>query len=526
MENPHQPAHEPTEEPLAESAATDAHSTSRVAFGRAFDAVFDVEFDVVFDASFGVALESAFSPVAHDRGKPKYNEMSDAAALHRAAELQKKFVSASRRVAQCEAERMRALAEIQELELTRASHHSEVEIALRSRAAECAAAMKVSDRTVLAQMGEAHTLVYSFPSTLAAFECATITLQHVKVIVSEGGSLADDVRESYEARCLDVATTTSPGRLRAKARAIAQSLEPRTIDERHEIAAAERRVWVRELPDGMAELGAVIPAVLAYGIRDRIDRIAKAAKQHVARATSEARARAVQTTSENEPGFTPETSASAGANSTLDAYRADVFADLLLTGMFAGGTAETPTRSVIDGIQANISIVIPVGGTALLDGYGPIDSSIARQFAAAAPGWDTIFATAGGEVLATDRRQPTEAMKRILRTRDQHCRFPSCSAPTSLCEIDHTVEWSLGGQTEISNLGFLCPRHHALKHPDLAHQIKWRVKQDSKGKYIWTSPTGVKFIEQPEYESDTRSIKPRGAPAPEPQQNSNDDTPF
>lgn len=224
MEN----AHPHNEDQFAESAANPVPSVSRLAF------------DIVFESGLGVTLEVALIPA--------FNENTDAAVLRRTAELRKKFVAASRLVGQHEAERMRALAEIQDIELNRAAHHSDVEIALRSRAAECAAAMGMSDRTILAQMGDAHTLVHSFPKTLSALENGTITLQHVKVIVHEGSSLGDDTLDPYEVRCLEIATQTSPGRLRAKARIIAQTLAPQTIDERHKAAAAERRIWVKELP--------------------------------------------------------------------------------------------------------------------------------------------------------------------------------------------------------------------------------------------------------------------------------------
>lgn len=450
-------------------------------------------------------------------------------SIDQVAVLRDEYIATSRLIAHAEADRARTLAKLQQLAIDESQSLREADVRMRSLAAECAVAMNMSDRTVLTQMNDSHRLVTDYPATFEALDAGKVTLPHARAVLSEGLNVAGEHLPEYEQLCLEAAVGASPGRLQRKAREIADRLTPRSIDERHRTAAAERRVWYRDLPDGMAEAGIVLPAVLILGIRDRVDQIAKASK---AEALSVGNGQ--QATGELLPD-----DASSGNGWSLDAYRADVFAELLLTGVpsaLPGGTALATGVQVPDagdageagdadrqnlsegygtthktrqamptavqrhaaGIQGRVSITIPPGGAARLDGYGPIDSATARHLATAAPGWDQIHLDADGAVLATSRRQPTEAMRRILRARDQHCRYPGCFVPVDACEIDHTLDWAKGGPTEITNLGNLCPKHHMLKHPDLPRSVRWDAYQDSNGVFTWVSPTGATYLTTPE----------------------------
>lgn len=451
-------------------------------------------------------------------------------SITQAAELRAELVAISRRIARAEADRARVLAKLQQLAMDESQSLREADVRARSLAAECAVAMNMSDRTVLTQMNDSHRLVTEYPAILEALDASQVTLQHARAVLSEGINVASELLPDYEKRCLAAAKGASPGRLQRKAREIADRLSPRSIDERHRIAAEERRVWYRELPDGMAEAGVILPAVLMVGIKDRVDRIAKAIKNEVLAAGNGQRVpdeapqqgsvHASQRAAREVPGDVPggvsgeapsdaqsDAQGDAGSGWSLNVYRADVFAELLLTGIpstFPEAAAETlePRPTAVQrhaaGIQGRVSITVPVGGTAQLDGYGPIDAATARHLTAVAPGWDQIHVNAGGEVLATSRRQPTEAMRRILRARDQHCRYPGCFVPVDACEIDHTLDWAKGGPTEITNLGHLCPKHHLLKHPDLPRNVRWDAYQDSRGVFTWVSPTGERYFTTPE----------------------------
>nr|WP_306736339.1 HNH endonuclease signature motif containing protein [Arthrobacter sp. ZGTC412] len=66
------------------------------------------------------------------------------------------------------------------------------------------------------------------------------------------------------------------------------------------------------------------------------------------------------------------------------------------------------------------------------------------------------------------------------------CTFPGCSNPSLDNDADHLKAWHQGGNTGISNLAQLCPKHHRLKH-----NSPWTptpaTEQEPPG---WTSPTG------------------------------------
>lgn len=429
-----------------------------------------------------------------------------------AAEWQQQQVQLSR----VQAEQARILSGVVELALAHES--ADTEVVLRSYAAELASISRVSDRTVLRQLHEAHQLVTEYPLVHAALSDGKIGAAHARTIVDEGIHLAQPQREAYSKRTLDVAFTTTAGRLRSRAARIAESLKPICIEERHQRAAAERKVWVRDLPDGMAELHAEIPAILAYGIYDRLTRAARATqKRSDAAAGTESRAKRVDQDVSAE-------SVDLQDRRSIDELRADIFSELLLTSTPADLTAGA--QSVL-GIVPQVTVVVSAaaqkGATAPqpptahsgnepahLRGYGPIDPATARQFAAVAPNWSRVAIDTNiesdtyGTVLGTDRYKPTEAMRRILEERDQHCRFPGCRMPLNFCEIDHTIEWSRGGPTSTSNLAHLCKRHHMLKHPDLADDLRWQVTQQPGGTLIWKSPTGRHHADHPEHAGSPR----------------------
>lgn len=92
----------------------------------------------------------------------------------------------------------------------------------------------------------------------------------------------------------------------------------------------------------------------------------------------------------------------------------------------------------------------------------------------------------------TDTYQRTAAIDRHLRARDRRCRWPGCVVPAVRCEVDHTVDWALGGTTDVANLAHLCQRHHSQKQ-----FTRWRVRQRTGGVLEWTSPSGRVYADEP-----------------------------
>lgn len=338
------------------------------------------------------------------------------------------------------------------------------DIAVRAIAAEIAAAMRVSDRTVQRELDHASMLVVQFPATHDALTAGRISRAHVNVIVDAGARLHDsDARARYESVVLEVASRESASRLKGFARLTAERLLPRDLDERHADAVEDRGAFVTDLDDGMSELHLRAPSTLVHGIHDRLTRAALAVRD----------------------GDAAETR-------SIDQLRADLLCDLALTG----APAAHGVRELLGAIRAEVCVTVPVltlAGTsaspAVLDGGQPVDLPTAIQLVGAAPGWDRVLTDPVSEcVLAVDRYRPSAELRRFLRAVDGRCRFPGCMMPARRSDLDHVQDAARGGSTEAGNLTSLCRRHHVLKH-----HSAWSSEKVRDGTIVWTSPTGRRY---------------------------------
>lgn len=355
----------------------------------------------------------------------------------------------------------------------------EADLALRTVAAEFAAALRVSDRTLQRRMTDASWRVERFPLVWQAQGAGRISAGHARAICDAAEHLEDaGDRDAYSAEMVGFAETESANRVARRARRVAERFQARPIEERHKDARKKRDVWVKDLDDGMAELGMLGPAALVHGAFDRLTQMAKSVQGE-----------SVQEVSVHEE--------SARDLRSLGQTRADLALDLLLTGAPAG---HDTAGGMLAAIRANVSVTVPAttlmgrGTTpAELDGCIPIDPDTARRLAGASSGWDRLLTHPfTGTLLAVDRYRPSAELKRHLRARDQRCRFPTCGYPPQHCDIDHHHDAALGGATTAENLGHLCRRHHVLKH-----HTPWHVEPLAEGLYVWTSPTGQTYIDRP-----------------------------
>ncbi|MER7797981.1 DUF222 domain-containing protein [Microbacterium sp. NPDC096154] len=418
--------------------------------------------------------------------------------------------SVRRERARLDAEEARVLAEVTDIalgQLARDPNASVHRFPLRSMATELALALRESPRAMQRRMERAHDLVTRFPAAHAALAQGRVTARHTQEIVAVGADLREDAaRAAYEAEITAMAERSTPGRTRALAARVAEKHQPTTLVERHEIARSERRVWVADLPDGMAELGMVAPAVVVHAVFDRLTALARAV--HRDRPAAAMRADG----SAGGPHDNHAADNHAADNHAADLHaadlrddrrlaqlRADLAADLLVSGAPSGHDVE---RS----IAATVEITIPAttlsgldDGLALLAGSGPLDAATARRLAGHAIGWERLFVNPDtGALLTVDRYTPTAAQRRYLLARDRTCRVPGCVTKAKHSDIDHTVPYSRGGPTEIGNLAALCEAHHTLKH-----HSPWRVRQLGGGRLLWHSPAGYDYLDIPPVLIDT-----------------------
>ncbi|MEV6605998.1 DUF222 domain-containing protein [Kutzneria sp. NPDC051319] len=259
-------------------------------------------------------------------------------------------------------------------------------------------------------------------------------------------AMASRVEESL----VEVASGLNRNQLARRVTKLVAEVDPEGYGRRCQRAKAERRVEFKPLPDGMAQLKAVLGAVearMAYGLLN----------QDVAELPSDER--------------------------TTDQKRADAFLDRFL--------ATTAERQV----QVNVTIPIEtlIGLTedpGLLDGYGPIPAEMARELAMQGP-WRGILLDEyrHAAAISTKRYRPTAPMREMVKAHGGGvCTAPGCCNP--IRELDHVIPWPKG-KTTATQLKGLCSWHHRRKHDNYA------VTLDESGAAHWTTPHGREYTTRP-----------------------------
>ncbi len=77
-------------------------------------------------------------------------------------------------------------------------------------------------------------------------------------------------------------------------------------------------------------------------------------------------------------------------------------------------------------------------------------------------------------------------LRRAVNLRDQHCRFPGCAQPPSLCQVHHLIPRAHDGPTSLSNLALLCRFHHLT----VIHRWNWILTCHADGTATAVSPDG------------------------------------
>ena len=388
-------------------------------------------------------------------------------------------------------------------------------------AAEVGCVLAIGDRAAGALLEQSYALATSLPRTLAALQSGTVSWQHARVMVDETATLDRDGAKALEAHFLD-ADAPNPDRgcpagempayrFRRKARIWRERHHPDSIEKRHAKGVQDRCLEYTPEQDAMARVSAYLPADQAAAIWNRITAIARGLQ-----GPDEAR--------------------------TLTQLRADVFATAALrsetgcthcgnsTGI-SGGTG-AGTKAGARGLadipmpRAEILVTVPVfslvGITeepAMLDGYGPIPASMARDLVAnGADSFHRVLVDprdgAPLEIGRTSYRV-TKAMRNWLRMRDGKCPFPGCSNSSLDNEADHLLAWHKGGTTGISNLGQPCPKHHKLRHTS-----RWKPTPATNNEPPgWISPSGREYhSEHQDWEPPhwPRSLAPQAGERPWP----------
>ncbi|WP_292791774.1 HNH endonuclease signature motif containing protein [Microbacterium sp. UBA7513] len=454
------------------------------------------------------------------------------------------WTEARRRIAALEAEAAELLvAQIafHDEDVAAAPHHRDA--IHRSMVAEFATAAHLSTGTMEFAFADALALSTALPRVREAFHTGALSSAHVREIARASAIVDEAIRNRvvapetmglFETAVLVVAEAETAACTRVHARRVASALVGETITERHRRAADERCVTVRSVDDGLAVLTAVLPEWAAVAIADRLSQLTRT----VIRARDAGPARDAGTARDAASGSDEATPRLAPAHHEV------LTADRVATDRPCGEARSDPTISSVDGdtyaldpeaevapsdtrtwsqVQADLltdllltadpsavegdgligvrgRLQVTVAATTLagldnrpaeLDGHGALHPDIARALAGRDGGWTRLFLDPHGQVIETDAYSPTENMRRLLRARDQHCRFPGCRQPVHRCDLDHTWDHAKGGPTRVDNLAHLCRGHHVLKHPDIPDPQRWTVRQRPGGVLEWRSPLGA-----------------------------------
>jgi hypothetical protein len=349
--------------------------------------------------------------------------------------------------------------------------------------AEVAAAMNLSPMAASYLVSDAEALDTRLPKVAALLAEGRTDWRTVRLIIGRTDLVTDDELVAELDRSLAARIGNWQGWSRQRiinaVDAAVRTIDPDAARERRVGAEDDRHIGINALDNGMAEVYGTVAAATATAFDRRLSQLAKQVCPADPR--------------------------------TLDQRRADALAALTQGRRLACacGRQDCTTRTEEqhpDRDRGGAQVVINVVATdqtvhgnsdesGYLQGYGVIDAEQVRDLAAAASLLIADPLTSPVEAL---RYQPSAALERAVRCRDLTCRFPGCSRPATVCDLDHTIPFNhenpaAGGLTVAENLKCLCRQHHRLKTFDGG----WRDAQLADGTVIWTSPTGRTYRTSP-----------------------------
>ncbi|MCU0277719.1 MAG: HNH endonuclease [Candidatus Nanopelagicales bacterium] len=297
--------------------------------------------------------------------------------------------------------------------------------------AEIATTLYWSTGAAAQRLDLASEVCTQLPELLVAMHAGHLDLPKAREITLGTSELDPDQRVPLAVTAVTYAESHTRAQLRAWLARRVAAIDPEAADRRRKKAVRTRRVWIDAERDGMASIGAYLPAEQAQACWNAIAALA-------------------DTTTDDG----------------IDAARADTFV-ALLTGLETGQPVPVQV------------LITPAGPE--LAGHGPISGGHAAKLRQHAT---TIDLTPTGE---SSGYRPAPTLARRIRVRDRHCRFPGCRRPATRCDLDHVIPYPTG-RTHEANLAALCRYHHRLKT-----HTPWQVRMLSGAILEWTSPRGQTF---------------------------------
>jgi hypothetical protein len=287
-------------------------------------------------------------------------------------------------------------------------------------------------------LGLAHALVNELPRTMVALQKGAISEWRATIVCRETAWLPTESRTRVDELLAPFLLTLGNKALAAKARALAQSLDPAEAVRHLARAEGERHVSTRPAPDSMVYLTALLPMAQGVAAWASLDRAART---------------------------------TIGTGEAGERTRNQVMADTLVERLTGQATASA--------VPVEVHLVMTdralLGGhgestSAWLVGHGPMPAGAARDLldprhdapdpAEAIRVWlrRLYEHPANGQLVAMEssRREFGGSLRRMLVLRDDTCRTPWCDAP--IRHADHAHPHADGGATSYENGSGLCAR--------------------------------------------------------------------
>lgn len=346
---------------------------------------------------------------------------------------------------------------------------------------DVATALRLSPNTAQIRIDIARTLSNHLPATCEALSNGEISSSHATLIARETSDallrgVSPDILPLIESKALAHSEFHTAAQVAKKVKTLFAQFAPEVLEERHERARDARSVSVYPEGDGMSTLIALLPSEDAQTIYLAIN----------ARISIDENNESTLESSSSTNSYRVSKPADLR---TKDMKRADALTQIATE--YLGSNAakiEKHKRPV----SINVTIDLPTllglsNNPGQLEGHGPIPASVARKLAADGKWRKFVTDPLTGNLLDMGRNQyvPSQYLVDFLTARDRTCRFPGCSQPARIGDIDHALSWEEGGETNPANLGFLCRRHHRLK----THG-GWKLNSNEDGSCTWTSPNG------------------------------------
>ena len=344
---------------------------------------------------------------------------------------------------------------------------------LRSAGAQVAAELRLAPSTGEDRALTARRLVEQFSATLGVLREGAIDYRRAAMITDVADRRDVATALTVEERVLPRAGTRTLGQHRRAIERAILEVDPATAEERHRVLDAGRRIEFWPGDEGMGHALVTMPADGMALFRSTLDAAAQAMKS----AMDDGR--------------------------TMDQLRVDALIELSRRSLAAGrlgGCVDGIPLSSAQGRRPHIQVTVPFSTLIGIDdhpgeltGYGPIPASVARRLAEDGVWRRLLTDPATGRLIdyGTTRYAPPQDLRDVIIARDQSCVFPTCSQPAHRCQIDHTISYP-DGPTSQTNTGPPCGIHHDLK----AHR-GWLLEQPEEGLFIWTSPIGKRYANEP-----------------------------